>query len=248
MRPRARSCWSPLLLAFAFAVGGYLVGREHGKGDGGGTTTAQTSTGGGAAVTGDAEAGAEVFASAGCGGCHALSAAGSTGNVGPSLDGTNRSEALVIDGSRTARVRCRRSATQLSEQQIADVAAYVARVHRRSSAADHGRVRRRSGLAPCSTAPGRSATSCTSTTPGTLRANVGSSSASAAEATSPASVTTPFVTVTSTVAGSSHITLRMTSSSISCRISSSGRANARTRSPRLTSPTRSRRGRRREAG
>jgi mono/diheme cytochrome c family protein len=30
--------------------------------------------------------GAEVFASAGCGGCHTLAAAGTTGNVGPNLD------------------------------------------------------------------------------------------------------------------------------------------------------------------
>jgi len=30
--------------------------------------------------------GAKVFASAGCGGCHTLSAAGSSGNVGPNLD------------------------------------------------------------------------------------------------------------------------------------------------------------------
>ena len=71
----------------------------------------------------------------------------------------------------------------------------------------------------------------TSTTPGTLRVNVGSSSASAADATSPASVTMPFVTLTLTDFGSSHIALRITSSSISSRISLSGRANARTRSP-----------------
>ena len=114
-----------VLLAFAFAVGGYFVGREHGKGGSGGTTTAQTSTGDGAAVVGDAAAGAEVFASAGCGGCHVLSAAGSTGNAGPSLDGKNLSAALV-----TARVANGKGAMppfegQLSEQQIADVAAYV---------------------------------------------------------------------------------------------------------------------------
>ena len=113
-----------VLLGIAFAVGGYLVGREHGKGGGGGTTTAQTSTGGGAAVTGDAEGGAVVFASAGCGGCHTLSAAGSTGNVGPTLDGTNLSEALV-----RSRVTNGKGAMppfkDLSRKQIADVAAYV---------------------------------------------------------------------------------------------------------------------------
>lgn len=35
---------------------------------------------------GTGKAGAQVFASAGCGNCHALSAAGSTGEVGPNLD------------------------------------------------------------------------------------------------------------------------------------------------------------------
>ena len=43
-------------------------------------------------------------------------------------------------------------------------------------------------------------------------------------------MTTPFSTVTSTSDGLSHMTLRSTSSWISCRISSSERTNARTRS------------------
>ena len=38
-----------------------------------------------------------MFASAGCGGCHTLAAAGATGNVGPSLDVSKPTEALVID-------------------------------------------------------------------------------------------------------------------------------------------------------
>jgi cytochrome c553 len=53
----------------------------------GGTETGgagETETGG--AAEGDPAAGQEVFASAGCGSCHALSAAGSTGQVGPNLD------------------------------------------------------------------------------------------------------------------------------------------------------------------
>ena len=37
-------------------------------------------------VEGDASNGAQVFASAGCGGCHTLEAAGSSGTVGPNLD------------------------------------------------------------------------------------------------------------------------------------------------------------------
>jgi mono/diheme cytochrome c family protein len=46
------------------------------------TTTTTTTAGGGSATA----AGKEVFASAGCGGCHTLKDAGSTGNVGPNLD------------------------------------------------------------------------------------------------------------------------------------------------------------------
>ena len=38
------------------------------------------------ALTGAATAGKAVFASAGCGGCHTLAAAGTSGNVGPNLD------------------------------------------------------------------------------------------------------------------------------------------------------------------
>jgi mono/diheme cytochrome c family protein len=48
-----------------------------------------TSGGGGSSgggVTGDVNAGKAVFASAGCAGCHTLSAAGATGSVGPNLD------------------------------------------------------------------------------------------------------------------------------------------------------------------
>jgi mono/diheme cytochrome c family protein len=39
-----------------------------------------------AAAAGGGEQGAQVFETAGCGGCHILSAAGSTGEVGPDLD------------------------------------------------------------------------------------------------------------------------------------------------------------------
>ena len=84
------------------------------------TTEQPTST-----VEGDAAAGDAVFASAGCGGCHTLEAAGSSGNVGPNLDDAKPDAGLV-----TARVTNGQGAMpsfkdQLSEKQIADVAAYV---------------------------------------------------------------------------------------------------------------------------
>jgi mono/diheme cytochrome c family protein len=111
-----------LALALIFALGGYLIGREHGKG--GGASTPVTTTSGGAAA-GDPEAGADVFASAGCGGCHVLSAAGSTGTVGPSLDVAKPSTALVIERVSKGMGAMPPFADQLTEQQIADVAAYV---------------------------------------------------------------------------------------------------------------------------
>ena len=114
-----------LALAFIFAVGGYLVGREYGS-NGGDTpaTTVETGGGGNGAVTGDPEAGEEVFASASCGNCHTLAAAGATGNIGPSFDEKQPSEALVIDRV-TNGLNGMPAYPQLDEQQIADVAAYV---------------------------------------------------------------------------------------------------------------------------
>jgi cytochrome c551/c552 len=53
---------------------------------GGGSTTGGGTTTGGPAPTGDPAAGKQVFVSAGCGGCHALAEAGTTGAVGPNLD------------------------------------------------------------------------------------------------------------------------------------------------------------------
>ena len=54
------------------------------------TTTTSTSTSPAAKPDGKA-----VFASAGCGGCHTLKAAGSTGNIGPNLDQLKPSKATV---------------------------------------------------------------------------------------------------------------------------------------------------------
>jgi cytochrome c oxidase subunit I len=112
-----------LALAFIFAVGGYVVGREHGKG--GGTPTTPVTSTGTSAVVGDPAAGAEVFASAGCGGCHVLSAAGSAGTVGPSLDAAKPSTALAIQRVTKGMGAMPPFGDQLSAQQIADVAAYV---------------------------------------------------------------------------------------------------------------------------
>ncbi len=113
-----------LALAFVFAVGGYLVGRETAPNGGGGTTSVETG-GSAGAITGDAEAGATVFADSGCGNCHTLAAAGSTGTVGPVLDTAKPAAALVIDRV-TNGLNGMPAYPQLDEQQIADVAAFVA--------------------------------------------------------------------------------------------------------------------------
>ena len=87
-----------------------------------GTTTEAPPT---STVEGDAAAGEQVYASAGCGGCHTLEAAGSSGNVGPNLDDAKPDAALVIDRVTNGRGAMPSFSSQLSEKQIADVAAYV---------------------------------------------------------------------------------------------------------------------------
>jgi mono/diheme cytochrome c family protein len=75
--------------------------------------------------TGDATAGEAVFASAGCGSCHTLSAAGSTGSVGPNLDDAKPSADLVVERVTNGMGAMPSFSDQLSEQEILDVAAYV---------------------------------------------------------------------------------------------------------------------------
>jgi mono/diheme cytochrome c family protein len=74
---------------------------------------------------GDAEAGRAVFTSAGCGSCHTLQAAGTSGTVGPNLDEAKPPEALVVDRVTNGKGVMPPFRGQLSEQQIQDVAAFV---------------------------------------------------------------------------------------------------------------------------
>ena len=83
---------------------------------------------GGGSTTGDAQAGKAVFTSAGCAGCHTLADAGSTGNVGPNLDEAKPDEALVKERVTNGKAPMPSFKGQLSDEQIADVAAYVASV------------------------------------------------------------------------------------------------------------------------
>jgi len=103
------------------------------------TTTAQTTTsetttatstednggGGGGGGEGNAAAGKTVFASAGCGGCHTLKAADSTGNVGPNLDDLKPSFDQVEHQVETGGGAMPSFKDALSDKQIADVSAFV---------------------------------------------------------------------------------------------------------------------------
>jgi mono/diheme cytochrome c family protein len=95
------------------------------------TTPAETSpaeTTPAAGGEGDAAAGKEVFATAGCTGCHTLADAGATGNVGPNLDEAKPSAELVVMRVTNGQGAMPPFKGQLTEQQIKDVAAYVSSV------------------------------------------------------------------------------------------------------------------------
>jgi mono/diheme cytochrome c family protein len=76
-------------------------------------------------AAGDAEAGAGVFEEAGCGGCHTLEAAGSSGTIGPNLDDSQPDVALVVDRVTNGAGAMPAFGDRLSEEEIQNVAAYV---------------------------------------------------------------------------------------------------------------------------
>ncbi len=86
-------------------------------GDGGG--------GGGAGGEGDPAAGKEIFASAGCGNCHAFEDAGTSGTTGPNLDESNVDFEGAVQQIRSGGGGMPAYEGQLSDKEIADVAAYV---------------------------------------------------------------------------------------------------------------------------
>ncbi len=93
------------------------------------TETTETETAGGEAAQGDVAAGKQVFLGpGGCGACHALADAGSTGTVGPNLDEAKPSFELALDRVTSGRGAMPAFKGTLSEQQIRDVAAYVSSV------------------------------------------------------------------------------------------------------------------------
>ena len=97
-------------------------GEEAGGGEDGGTPTPA------APAAGDAAAGKQVFATAGCVACHTLADAGSTGTVGPNLDDAKPPADLVVERVTNGMGAMPPFADQLSEEQITEVAAYVSSV------------------------------------------------------------------------------------------------------------------------
>ena len=89
------------------------------------TETETTEPGG----EGDAKTGKEVFlGSSGCGTCHTLADAGTSGTVGPNLDDSQPSADLVVDRVTNGQGAMPSFSSTLSEEQIQDVAAYVSSV------------------------------------------------------------------------------------------------------------------------
>ena len=89
------------------------------------TTTTPTTP----AVKGDPVAGKAVFTgSAGCGSCHTLKDAGTTGTVGPDLDQLKPTDAVVATQVTNGGGVMPAFKDTLTPKQIADVAAYVSSV------------------------------------------------------------------------------------------------------------------------
>ena len=92
-----------LLTALALVAAGCYEGEVTATPETVEGTIPEETTGGGNAdlpaleLTGDPAAGEEVFASTGCGACHTLSAAGSSGTVGPNLDEAAPSYELAVE-------------------------------------------------------------------------------------------------------------------------------------------------------
>jgi cytochrome c6 len=90
------------------------------------TETTGTETDGEEPAEGDAAAGKEVFlGTAACGSCHTLADAGTSGSIGPNLDDSQPSFDLVVDRVTNGAGAMPAFADQLSEEEIANVAAYV---------------------------------------------------------------------------------------------------------------------------
>jgi mono/diheme cytochrome c family protein len=76
-------------------------------------------------LKGDPAAGKAIFAKAGCASCHTLAAAGAQGTVGPNLDQAKPNYKLVVTRVTFGKGVMPAFKGQLTDQQIADVSAFV---------------------------------------------------------------------------------------------------------------------------
>jgi mono/diheme cytochrome c family protein len=106
-------------LALSFALGALALagcaGGQKVAAPANGDATSKTST-----------EGAQVFAEAGCGGCHTLSAARATGTVGPSLDALKPTADRVLRQVQTGGRGMPSFDGQLTRKELKEVSAYVA--------------------------------------------------------------------------------------------------------------------------
>ena len=108
-----------LVVVLLFA-GPSLIGAKK-------STAAPASKGSGGGSSPQAS-GAAVFASAGCGGCHTLKAAHTTGSVGPNLDQVQPSASQVSQIVKSGSGSMPSFSGKLSDAEIAAVASYVSTV------------------------------------------------------------------------------------------------------------------------
>lgn len=80
---------------------------------------------------GDPVAGAAVFAAAGCGNCHTLTAAGTTGTIGPDLDARTPSYVVFRQQVRRGGGGMPSYEGTLTDEEIEDVVAFVLESARR---------------------------------------------------------------------------------------------------------------------
>ena len=119
------------VVLFVSTLAGVVVFAKEDEEAPGGEAAAEThagettETGGEEAPAGDAAAGKAVFAENGCGDCHTLEAAGSSGAIGPNLDESQPDAALVEERVRDGAGAMPAFEGRLTDEQIADVTAYV---------------------------------------------------------------------------------------------------------------------------
>jgi mono/diheme cytochrome c family protein len=97
------------------------TGGETAPAETGGAETGGAETGGG----GDVAQGKELFASSGCGSCHTLADAGTTGTTGPNLDDLKPSMDAAVEQITNGGGGMPPFGSQLSDAEINAIAAYI---------------------------------------------------------------------------------------------------------------------------